>query len=49
MARYSYGMFEHHTDPLLPREKFLLRAFWFLFLSATVVATALGVGVLGYY
>ena len=49
MARYSYGMLEHHTDPLLPRAKFLLRAFWFLFLSATVVATALGVGVLGYY
>jgi hypothetical protein len=42
-------MFEHHTDPLLPRSLFLLRAFWFLFLSATVVATALGVGVLGYH
>ncbi len=42
-------MLEHHTDPLLPRAKFLLRAFWFLFLSATVVATALGVGVLGYH
>jgi hypothetical protein len=42
-------MFEHHTDPLLPRRLFVLRAFWFLFLSATVVATALGVGVLGYH
>ncbi|MBU6222968.1 MAG: hypothetical protein KGR24_09515 [Planctomycetes bacterium] len=42
-------MFEHHTDPLLPRARFLLRAFWFFFLSASVVATALGVGVLGYH
>jgi len=42
-------MFEHHTDPLLPRPLFVLRAFWFLLLSATVVATALGVGVLGYH
>ena len=42
-------MFEHHTEPLLPRSQFLLRAFWFLFLSAAVVAAALGVGVLGYH
>ena len=42
-------MLEHHTDPLLPRQLFFLRACWFLFLSASVVAAALGVGVLGYH
>ena len=42
-------MFEQRSEPLLPRTKFLIRAGWFLFLSATVVAAALGVGVLGYH
>lgn len=42
-------MFEHRTDPLLPRSMFLLRAVGFLLLSAVLVATALGVGVLGYH
>lgn len=42
-------MFEHHTDPLLPRSRFLLRAAWFLLLSAALVGTALGVGVVGYH
>jgi len=42
-------MFEHRSEPLLPRTQFLLRAGWFLLLSATVVAAALGVGVLGYH
>jgi len=42
-------MFEHRSEPLLPRTKFLIRAGWFLLLSATVVAAALGVGVLGYH
>lgn len=42
-------MFEHHTDPLLPRSQFLLRACWFLLLSAVVVASALGLGVVGYH
>lgn len=42
-------MFEHHTDPLLPRHRFLLRAAFFLLLSAALVAAALGVGVLGYH
>jgi len=42
-------MFEHHTEPLLPPHRFLLRAAGFLLLSATLVAAALGVGVLGYH
>jgi hypothetical protein len=42
-------MFEHRSDPLLPRHSFLLRALGYLTLSAGVVGAALGIGVLGYH
>jgi hypothetical protein len=43
------SMFEHRSDPLLPRHSFLLRAVGYLTLSAVVVGAALGIGVLGYH
>jgi hypothetical protein len=42
-------MFEHHTDPLLPRDRFLLRVLGYLSLSAACIGVALGIGVLGYH
>jgi hypothetical protein len=42
-------MLEHRSDPLLPRPQFLMRAAWFLLLSGMLVASALGVGVVGYH
>lgn len=42
-------MFEHRTDPLLPRHRFLVRVVVYLALSAAVIGAALGVGVLGYH
>ncbi|MCX7414615.1 MAG: hypothetical protein NTW36_14400 [Planctomycetia bacterium] len=47
-ARIS-SMFEHHTDPLLPRHLFLLRILGYLALSMALVGTALGIGVIGYH
>jgi len=41
-------MFEHHSEPLLPREGFLRRALLFTGLSGAMIAAALGVGVIGY-
>lgn len=42
-------MFEHRSDPLLPRHSFLVRAIGYLSLSTLVVGLALGIGVLGYH
>lgn len=42
-------MFEHRTEPLLPRHSFALRALGYLVLSTLVVGVALGIGVLGYH
>ena len=42
-------MFEHRTDPLLPRHRFLWRVSGFLALSAAAIGAALGIGVLGYH
>jgi len=42
-------MFEHRTDPLLPRHRFLGRAIFFLSLSAAAIGLALGIGVCGYH
>ena len=42
-------MFEHHTDPLLPRHLFLLRILGHLALSMALVGAALGIGVIGYH
>jgi len=42
-------MFEHHTDPLLPRHLFLLRILGHLSLSMALVGLALGIGVIGYH
>jgi hypothetical protein len=42
-------MFEHHTDPLLSRHRFVLRVLGFVFLASVLVSVALGLGVLGYH
>jgi hypothetical protein len=42
-------MFEHRTDPLLPRHTFLFRVASHLAMATAVVAAALGIGVLGYH
>ena len=42
-------MFEHRSDPLLPRHSFLVRAIGYPALSTLVVGLALGIGVLGYH
>ena len=42
-------MFEHRTDPVLPRHRFFVRVAAFLGLSAALVIVALGIGVLGYH
>lgn len=46
---YDIRMFEHRTDPLLPRHRFLGRVALYLALSAAVIGGALGIGVLGYH
>jgi hypothetical protein len=43
------GMFEHRSDPLLPRRRFFWRVAGFLALSAAAIGAALGIGVLGYH
>jgi hypothetical protein len=42
-------MFEHHTDPLLPRHLFILRILGYLTLATALVVAALGIGVIGYH
>jgi len=42
-------MFEHRTDPLLPRHTFLVRAAGYMMLAALIIGAALGVGVVGYH
>ena len=42
-------MFEHRTEPLLPRHRFFWRVVGFLALSAVAIGVALGVGILGYH
>lgn len=43
------GMFEHRTEPLLPRHRFAWRALGYLALSAAAIGVSLGAGVLGYH
>lgn len=43
------GMFEHRTDPLLPRQRFFRRVAGFFAVSAAAIGAALGIGVLGYH
>ena len=42
-------MFEHRTEPLLPRQRFFWRVIFFVAASAALVGAALGIGVLGYH
>jgi len=42
-------MFEHRTDPLLPPRRFVWRVLGFAGISAVLVGSALGIGVLGYH
>jgi len=42
-------MFEHRTDPVLPRHTFLFRVLGYMSLAAIVIGVALGVGVVGYH
>ena len=42
-------MFEHRTDPLLPRHTFLFRVLGYLALATLMIGAALGIGVMGYH
>lgn len=42
-------MYEHRTEPLLPRARFLWRVGTHLLLVVAIALAALGVGVLGYH
>jgi hypothetical protein len=42
-------MFEHRSDPLLPRHSFLWRVVCHILLASGLVAAALGLGVAGYH
>ena len=42
-------MFEHRTDPLLPRYAFLFRVISHLLMAMAVVGAALAIGVVGYH
>ena len=42
-------MFEHRTEPLLPRHRFVWRVLGFLSLAAAAIGAALGIGVVGYH
>jgi len=42
-------MFEHRTDPILPRHTFLFRVLGYLALAALMIGVALGIGVVGYH
>ncbi len=41
-------IFEHHSEPLLPRRAFVLRVFRFGLLSVGLVMVSLALGILGY-
>jgi hypothetical protein len=40
--------FEHHTQPLLPRELFIRRLISYVFIACVLITFSLGIGVLGY-
>lgn len=42
-------LYEHHTQPMLPRKHFLLRMFWHLLVASLVIAGSLIIGVVGYH
>jgi len=45
----SEDMYEHHSEPLLGRLKFLTRVLWHVLAAAVTLILSLGVGVLGYH
>jgi hypothetical protein len=42
-------VFEHKSKPVIPVHRYLKRQLGFLFYSAVILATSLGIGVLGYH
>ncbi|MCU0489897.1 MAG: hypothetical protein MUE67_13230 [Anaerolineales bacterium] len=42
-------IYEHHTQPILPRRHFIRRLLSHALLSASVLTLALGIGILGYH
>jgi len=42
-------MFEHKSEPLLPRSEFLRRQAWHIFLAMMIVGGSLTVGTVGYH
>ena len=42
-------MYEHHSQPLLPMNKFVLRLLWHCVFALFVIACALVIGILGYH
>ena len=42
-------MYEHHTQPMLPRKHFVLRMLWHLLVAAVVIFISLVIGIVGYH
>jgi hypothetical protein len=42
-------VFEKRHKPLLPTNKFLLRALWYFFISILILLGSLGIGMIGYH
>ena len=45
----TFGRFEHHSAPLLPRRLFLRRLIQHALLTATVILGSLAIGIVGYH
>ena len=41
--------YEHRTEPLLPRKRYLLRLLWHTLVALAIIAFALFIGVAGYH
>jgi hypothetical protein len=48
LIRYLPAMFEHRSEPLLSRRRFLLRQLRYVVLALVIVAASLAMGVRGY-
>lgn len=42
-------LYEHHSDPLLPRKQFVRRIFVHFLAATLLVVVALGIGIIGYH
>jgi hypothetical protein len=45
----TFGIYEHHSMPLLPRRLFYRRMLWHALVTAVVIFASLAIGILGYH